>query len=504
MASRISFNIHAQMVKDTPRLKRHLQKINPSTVLVLDGLGLAQEIKAMLPDCIVIHRNYGVTKGDDNLQKRISPEAWLDLRAKEAEGGLYLYTVNEPAFDQQCVDWHVQLMEECVQRSIHLVVGNWAVGNPGADDWGRARRMLELLDQHRSLFILGLHEYACGIITSGLFGGYPDNAGVQPGKPGGQNLIPRDRWPVDVTKITMFHCGRFKFLVNYCQNNNLKPPRIILTEHGMDDVSDIKPWSEKLDKTAHYLSIRGWKSLRNQWNSWFNPLGWSAERAYFEQLKWADQTIYRNSPVEGQCVFSWGHSSGDWEQFDVAEAGEFQSLLEAYAQNEEKPPVPVVPPEVQPKVLSKPTNATRKYTVQAEAHGMNVRTGPAVVYPKISSSIIGEIQPGDFVRFWVLPDLPKEEWLWAYCQIVTGDHALEEGWLYLPDFSYRLSATKEIPVIKPPQVLQSHTFSVKVVAPAPNGDVMAQWLRKQLESAGILFANLDQVKDIQFEVEEVQ
>jgi hypothetical protein len=330
--SRISYNIHAQAVKDTPRLKRHLAKIQPTVVLCLDGLGLAQELKAMLPDALVIHRNYGVTGKDDDVYKRVEPQAWLDKRAKETEGGIYLYTTNEPGFDDQCLNWHIQLMQLAAKKGVRLVIGNWAVGNPRPEDWPKARQMLELLDQHRDLFVLGLHEYGCGVLTSGFYGGYPDNAGVQPGKPGGQNLIPKDNWPQDVSKITKFHCGRFNFLINYCQQNGIKPPRIVLTEHGMDDVSDIKEWAKTLEVNKPYLNIRGWKTLQSQWNKWYNPDGWSAERAYFEQLAWADRVIYRNSAVEGQCIFSWGHTSDEWEQFDVADASELQSLLETYAQ----------------------------------------------------------------------------------------------------------------------------------------------------------------------------
>jgi hypothetical protein len=330
--SKISYNIHAQMVKDSNRLKQHLAKVQPSVALVMDGLGLAKEIKTMLPNTLVVHRNWGITQGDDDVHKRVSPEDWLNLRAKESEGGFYLNTTNEPGFNDECINWHIDLMQRAAKRGVRLVVGNFAVGTPGPDDWGQAKQMLQLLDQYRDLFVLGLHEYACGVITSGLYGGAPNNAGVQIGATGGKDLVPKDKWPQDVSGITLWHCGRFKFLMNYCQKNGIKPPRIILTEHGMDDVSDIKPWADKLTKSPPYLNIRGWKSLRTQWNQWFNPSGWSAERAYFEQLAWADRVIYGNSPVEGQCIFSWGHSSDQWEQFDIAEASEFQSLLETYAQ----------------------------------------------------------------------------------------------------------------------------------------------------------------------------
>lgn len=502
--SRISYNIHAQAVRDIPRLTQHLMKIQPTLVMGMDGLGLIRDLQKALPATMFIHRNYGITNGDDDVHLKVTPEWWLELRAKESEGGIYLYTTNEPAFDDKSIQWHVDLMELAAKRGVKLVIGNWGVGNPGPDDWGRAKRMLELLDQHRDLFMLGLHEYACGIITSGLYGGYPNQAGVQPGEYGGKDLIPPRLWPDDVSKITLWHCGRFNFLVKACEKMGIKPPRIVLTEHGFDDVSDIKGWAEHLDKTPGYTSIRGWKSLKAQWDKWFNPLGWSAERAYFEQLAWADQKIYQGSAVEGQCVFAWGHTSERWEQFDVAEAFEFQERLEEYAKVEDATPPPVVaPPEEPVQVFKKPTNATKKYTVQS-LNGMNVRTGPAVLYPKISTKNMAEIQPGNYVRFWVVPETPKSEWLWAYCQIVTGDHALEEGWVYLAEFQYKEASTREIPVVKPPVMLQSHTFAVKIIAPAPNGDVLADWLRKQLEGAGLLFKNLDQVSNVQFEVEEIQ
>src|SRR4029077_15940077 len=129
----------------------------------------------------------------------------------------------------------------------------------------------------------------------------------------------------------------------------LRPPRIILTEHGFDDVSDIKPWLNGLRVNGPYMNVRGWKSLQDQWSDWYGGRGWSAQRAMFEQLAWADRTIYQPSPVEAQCIFCWGHSSAEWEQFDVAEASEFHSLLEAYAQEQPAPHAqPVAPVAVAP------------------------------------------------------------------------------------------------------------------------------------------------------------
>lgn len=322
--SRVSYNIHAQVVKNHDRLMSHLQVLNPVAVLVLDGKGLGREIKQMLPNTQVIIREYG-SKGDDTIHLQMSPEQFLKERAHLAEGQQYLlYTSNEPGFDKNIIDWHVQLMELAAKQGVPLVIGNFAVGIPRPEEWSQARRMLELLDQHRDLFVLGLHEYGCGVMTSGLVGGAPND-------PAHPNYILTQNWPAKATGLTQFHCGRFNFLIQYCQSVGIKPPRIMLTEHGMDDLSDIKSWSSTLKVRSGYLNVRGWKSLTDQWIEWYGGQGWSPERAYFEQLKWADQAVYQGSIVEAQCIFSWGHSSDMWEQFDIAEAAELQTLLEDYA-----------------------------------------------------------------------------------------------------------------------------------------------------------------------------
>lgn len=164
--------------------------------------------------------------------------------------------------------------------------------------------------------------------------------------------------------LTQFHCGRFNFLIQYCQRVGIRPPRVVLTEHGMDDLSDIKAWSSGLNVTPGYLNVRGWKSLTQQWEDWYGGRGWSPQRAYFEQLKWADNVIYRNSIVEGQCIFSWGHSSGMWEQFDIEPAEELQDLLVGYA-GEPSPPAPLPqgegseePTEEKPPIVVEPPPPT--------------------------------------------------------------------------------------------------------------------------------------------------
>lgn len=335
MTSRISLNIHGQNIPDRVKLFQHLEKLRPVAVVVMDDVKTAADIKSLLPDTTVIFRFNG-DRGDGDLHMRYTPQEWLDKMLAKLGGDkrIMLATTNEPTLTRRLIKWHEDLIPLANAAGVSLCVLNLATGNPKPEEWELARPLLELLAVHRQ-HVMGLHEYSGGVITSGLIGGYPDNAGKAPGTPGGLNLIPPQNWPTDVSNVTRYHMGRFKFLTDYCAAQHIKPPRIILSEHGFDDTSDIKPWLDTLRKTSPYASIRGWRTLVNQWRVWF-PV-WNADQAYFEQLRWANETIYRDSPVEAQCLFCWGNSGG-WEGFDLSGAGDFQKLLETYAQ--ETPSVP--------------------------------------------------------------------------------------------------------------------------------------------------------------------
>lgn len=351
--SRISINIHKQAVGDTAALNTFLKALDPVAVLVLDELDYARDVRGLLPECIVIYREHGGGEGDETVHLRTSPEAWIAHKQRQLEQvpGLWMHTTNEPAFDEFTLKWHIRVMELAVPIKMRLVVGNWGAGIIPKPEDLPSYPSLPLLDQHRDLFILGAHEYGCGVMTSGLVGGAPDD-------PAHPNYIWPENWPESTKGITKFHCGRFNFMTDYARKLGYKAPRVILTEHGMDDLSDIKFWSEKLKVSPGYGNIRGWKSLTVQWFEWWGfRQGWSVERAYFEQLKWVNEAIYAYSEVEAQCIFSWGHTSKMWEQFCIKDALELQTLLIEYAQERapsEPPPVEEPPPTTEPPPAEEP------------------------------------------------------------------------------------------------------------------------------------------------------
>lgn len=348
MTSRIFWNIHAQGVSDTNYLLETARDLQPAWALVMNGLGLAQQIKEAAPGCNVIHR---VHPDEENELKVAEAKTWV--AQKQAEIGsadVWCYTFNEVGFSDDYLKLTTQIIREATKVGLKVVVGNMSVGTPQPEDWHKpaARELLEALNAHRETAVLGIHEYGCAVATSGFYGGYPDNAGVQPGTPGGTNLIPQAAWPT--APYPCYHLGRFKFLLDACTAMEIPAPRIVLTEHGFDDVSDIKPWTETLVKTAPYETIRAWKSCKDQWAVWYPQ--WSHEQAYFEQLVYADETLYQGTPVEAQLIFCWGITADrKWESFDVSGAYELYRLLEEHISSnppdtgdgggEELPPVTI-------------------------------------------------------------------------------------------------------------------------------------------------------------------
>lgn len=359
-------NAHGQGVKDKPALV-NWHKVNmPSWALVMDELPLARDIKTASPNTQVIVRVYR----PDGFWYTQTPEAYLSfMDSQSIDNNLWLYVENEAGLN---VDWNVRLLEANAKRPTprKLVILNLSVGTPADQQiaipalWLEAGRLLRLVDQYRDFVVLGLHEYQDVVPVSGFKGGYPDNAGAQPNltsSPGstGNNYIPSANWPqlLEAQGMSKFHCGRFMFLNQACAQMGIKIPRIVLTEHGQDDVSDIKAWVEH----SVGAGIRGFKTLQDYWKKTYPD--WSLGQTYYQMLKYLRNNVYFQSNVEGALLYCYGHVDSQWEKFDVEgnevvdlitndPASPIKAPVEAPMPVEIKPvtppPLPPVLPEVKP------------------------------------------------------------------------------------------------------------------------------------------------------------
>ncbi len=344
--STISYNVNGMTCPRPDVLQKHIAAINPRWLLITDNLGMVRDYHRQFPNTAIIARNWGLTDGDENVYARLSPAAWLDARLPEAGDGIYLYTGNEAGIQPQ---WHIDLMKLVVQRGlkqVRLVICNCAVGTPSnLSEWSQPimREFFQLLHEHRDQFVLGLHEYFCGIAPSGFIGGYPDGSWSD----GRINLHPnyedRRNWPADASRLGMlWHCGRFQVVNDAAKGFGFMAPRIVITEHGADDLSDMRPWAQKFPISDGYSSHGGWKSLGALWVRLLS--GRSAQEAYFENVNYLRTAVYARFPnIEGQLLFTWS-GTAKWQAYGLSDADEFMSLLEAdVAKQQPAQPLPDFP-----------------------------------------------------------------------------------------------------------------------------------------------------------------
>lgn len=341
MASRISINVNGDAPNlDLNRLLAFVGRLRPGWIVIKNNLDLALALATQYPSMQVVYRQWP----DDDRPVRQSPASYITEMAGKVGGrsNVWLYANNESGFSPAVFSWLHDVIDLAGSHNLKVVVGNFSVGTPEPNDWSRPDVLdfLRACSDKRDRVVIGLHEYAVGVITSGFVGGAPDD-------PRHTNYIPVANWPADARTLTKWHCGRFNFLVQTCEAKGIPVPRLLITEHGFDDVSDLKAWAQTLIHDIRYTTIKGWRTLEVQWGQWYQR---GAEQAYAEQLLYADRAIYQGTAVEGQCIFCWADSGG-WSTLDIQNAGELQDrLVQASAQTPAEPPVVVPPPSVTPTV----------------------------------------------------------------------------------------------------------------------------------------------------------
>lgn len=315
-SSRLSYHIHGTFVADRQRLTQHLSKVRPHFVLISGEASLVDEVRVASPHSNIIWRE----GGDRYAYQQHSPADWLKMRSAQVKDA-YLYTSDETPLSPQALDWHLQLMQLAAQQGIKLCVMNLGAGQPQPHEWAQMRPILAMLNTHPDLFLLGLREYAAGVVTSGVGGGNPIH--IQP-----------QSWLTEVNGVELWHMGRYHHLLHYCQAQQIDVPRMVITHHGFDRMGDLAAWLDTLQKNPSAPEIRGWRSLENQWmaEDWFGGIYENAEHAYFEQLKWANDVLYAPfGAVEAQMIYAWGAAGSAEVTMDISQAFDFQQRLEAYA-----------------------------------------------------------------------------------------------------------------------------------------------------------------------------
>ncbi len=294
-------------------LYAHLDKINPGTMVFFQNqLDAARWAKARFPQANIVIRYW---PDGETFKKYPDPAVWVQEHRDLIGSGIILQTMNEGGFGLDVVLWHEKLLRYLKDNNINLKVGilGLGVGIPRPEDWPLADNLFRLAATMRDRVYLIVHEYFGGVITSGIIGGNPDNAGVAPGTPGGKNFLPLANWPLNPREYTLFHVGRIYFLKRHLDLLGIPMPQVIIGEFGADFTGDIGTWLRSLISTkGAYDTVDGWRELWDQWRRWYGQ-NVDVGTLYMLMGVYADRFVY-DSNIVGINWFTWG-TDGKWDTY---------------------------------------------------------------------------------------------------------------------------------------------------------------------------------------------
>lgn len=346
----------------------HCRRANAKWQLVQDEAKFASQMIERCPNTNVILRekwdapHRDVWREEEGkapvlIYKARSAKQWLDDHLKNPvvlHPRMWLQAGNEAGFGDEWLVWTEELIRENERRGwpVRLVILNCSVGTPEPHDWPRARRVLQLADQHRTRVVVGLHEYYDTLPVVGI-------SGVAIEAPDVHDMA---KWPTRAQLLDgrpLWHCGRFRFMLAYCDQQGIGQPRIVINEHGSDAIRDVQPitntWGQKAPDEQH-----GFNNIEPALERWYPNV--DPQLTFVLHMEWLRRNVYAGSPVEdeGVIVFCAGDSSLDkrmWKHFDMQKRYMYLEKIEVL--NEQiasgtPPVVPPAPPDVPPPVVIDP------------------------------------------------------------------------------------------------------------------------------------------------------
>lgn len=360
MTQPFGYNIHLRYVKDIGKLYERMAATRPAVCVVMvdaktrpdqeDQTPYIQQFAARYPDTLIVARvkhdhDAGFhTPPQNDPQNRpyiASPNDFLNEWGHLGRNNMTLYALNEPLANEETTDadverlmlWCVTTITEAVRRGISLTVGNFGMGQPALNkaltEWDtRFDPLLILLSKYRDTIFLGLHEYG------------PDEP---------------------------FAWGRINFMLKRCEELKIPPPRVVITEFGVDATASTRNGYKAREWSGDYYMRR----LIDVYNRIYMPL--------------IDKGI-----VKGTCLFSYGNSGG-WQSFDVEnDAAFFETLDTALkAGSFKSKPVEIPTPTPTPQPESWATGVA-----------VAVLTGAVIRFqPSVSSKELATVRNMDIVQY---------------------------------------------------------------------------------------------------------
>lgn len=321
--TRISYNVNGEAIPDRAYLTSHLQRLCPTTVLIMNNLSYAVELYNLLHQrcgTIVISRSWSPLEGSEWFYR--SPQNFVAQWQREGHPEIVRYGTNEPSFGgnqpiSQFVAAEIELMRLARASGFTVAMGNFSVGyfQPEQINSGGFDAYLRGLNQYGHY--LAVHEYACCALPFGVgqwqVEALLDRTRVQPVSWPLAQALPVRLWNGELPPY--WYLRRADWFLLRADVLGINRPRILVTEFAWDNLPNIKshiePLRQQFGLDRYFDDMRGVNTYPNLWRYYWPQ--WDFAQAACEQLKWAER-IY---PPEylGFNMFTW---SLDWQQTDFS------------------------------------------------------------------------------------------------------------------------------------------------------------------------------------------
>jgi hypothetical protein len=292
-SGRSKLGLHVAVNND-PAIMEFIRAAKPAVVVAVGGLTWMKDVKAASPKTITVGR---LIEGDQSFvgDPAVRAQAFVQSHAAEYldnTGVDYWLGWNEPAVDYPWqMAWYAAFEAErtvaMASLGLHVAIGNFAVGNPEANEFTAFLPAIAAARQYGG--ILALHEYSAPTLSTGVGMGIP---GMEADEDSGALTLRYRYW-----------------YEHYLRPNDLVVP-LIITEAGIDggvlreNDANLLGWRDFYSDTPESDEVR----LASQEE---------AQTDYVGQLSWYDDQLRRDPYVLGFAIFNAGDLSGRWSSFDV-------------------------------------------------------------------------------------------------------------------------------------------------------------------------------------------
>lgn len=372
---RLSLNINAQALGAHPqRVIDFVCALQPAYVLILDDhkdgkWAVSRQIHGRSPQTKIIHRHYlardpnnpAAGGWDASLPDTpagagtLQPGDFVNFLSADDPGfAIYHQIMCEPAVYgdnlRRYLRWMITGMDIAAARGQRWCVYNAQSVAIRAEDInaGVYDEFLFTLARHKDKHILGLHEYALGIMPANV-----SNAAI--GTLTLAGAFPAERWYKELIVPAEAHVGRYKLLLQRARMIGASPfPDVVMTEFGVDDV--------RLSNRDEVAAMNGGApmgavTLAPFWHKHYSQ--WTRDQCWYQQTKWAEDTFI---DIAALCLYGMD-SSFENGRYHLGDLVDWQMLTLAN----------VPTPPVEPPPTPTPTLEQRVAALEQEMRALKLR-----------------------------------------------------------------------------------------------------------------------------------